>query len=111
MITLAEKILKITSKYEIGEMSWPEVIELIDVSKELANLVISGNAKKAPVEKVLVNNGTGKKIHKMSRIKSGIFGWQVRPICKVDNRGAYKGSTHWTNVNCENCLNKKEMEK
>lgn len=45
-----------------------------------------------------------KKIHKNARRKSPIFGWQVRPVCKVDNRTlAYKASTNWREVTCEVC--------
>lgn len=44
----------------------------------------------------------------MSRMYSHFFGWVVRPICKVDNRGAYNGTTSWHGVDCVNCLKKME---
>jgi hypothetical protein len=49
-----------------------------------------------------------KKVHKRSRYNSKIFGWVVRPECRVDNLTyAYKASTNWSEVTCEKCLKKK----
>lgn len=52
-----------------------------------------------------------KKTHKMSRMLSKIFGWVVRPVCKVDNKTyAYIKSTRWDDVTCERCLIKKDTK-
>jgi hypothetical protein len=46
-----------------------------------------------------------KKVHKNSRYNSPIFGWVVRPECRVDNYTiAYKASTKWDDVTCEKCM-------
>lgn len=48
-----------------------------------------------------------KKTHKNSRYNSPVFGWVVRPECRVDNlTTAYKASTNWKNVTCVKCLKK-----
>jgi hypothetical protein len=54
-----------------------------------------------------------KKIHKLGRMFSLLYGYPVRPLCKVDNKTySYHGSTNWNKVDCKKCLalrkNKKE---
>lgn len=54
--------------------------------------------------KVLKN----KKTHKLSRMFHKLYGWKVRPLCKVDNKTyAYNKTTYWKSVDCEKCLEKK----
>lgn len=48
---------------------------------------------------------SNKKIHKNSRFNSKLYGWVVRPVCKVDNKTyAYTASTDWQKVTCLKCL-------
>lgn len=49
-----------------------------------------------------------KKTHKRSRFYSKVFGWVVRPVCKVDNvTFCYTASTNWAEVDCQKCLRKR----
>jgi len=48
-----------------------------------------------------------KKIHKKAKWYSTVYkAWVYRPICKIDNKGAYTATQNWDKVDCVNCLAK-----